>query len=48
MLLPVSLTGLTTIAGFVAMIVNPIDAVQEFGIFATIGLVYISVLSVTE
>ena len=47
MLLPVSLTCLTTIAGFLAMMLNPIDAVQEFGIFATIGLVYISVLSVT-
>ncbi|HYQ70836.1 MAG TPA: MMPL family transporter, partial [Gammaproteobacteria bacterium] len=47
MVLPVSLTGLTTIAGFIAMMANPIDAVQEFGIFAAIGVVYVSVLSIT-
>jgi len=47
MALPVTLTGLTTIAGFVAMMANPIGAVQEFGIFAAIGVVYVSVLSIT-
>ena len=47
MTLPVALTGLTTIAGFIAMMANPIDAVQEFGIFAAIGVVYVSVLSIT-
>ncbi len=47
MILPVSLTGLTTIAGFIALMANPIDAVQEFGIFAAIGVVYITVLSIT-
>jgi predicted RND superfamily exporter protein len=47
MILPVSLTGLTTIAGFVAMMANPIGAVKEFGIFAAIGVVYVTVLSIT-
>ena len=47
MTLPVLLTGLTTIAGFVALMANPIMAVKEFGIFSAIGVVYISVLSVT-
>jgi predicted RND superfamily exporter protein len=47
MALPVALTGLTTIAGFVALMANPIDAVQEFGVFAAIGVVYVSVLSIT-
>ena len=47
MTLPVLLTGLTTIAGFVALIANPIEAVKEFGIFSAIGVVYISILSVT-
>ncbi|MGD8629220.1 MAG: MMPL family transporter [Gammaproteobacteria bacterium] len=47
MILPVTLTGLTTIAGFVALMANPIDAVQEFGIFAAIGVVYITLLSIT-
>jgi len=47
MVLPVSLTGLTTLAGFVALVTNPIDAVREFGIFAAIGVVYITILSIT-
>ncbi len=47
MTLPVMLTGLTTIAGFIALMANPIDAVREFGIFSAIGVVYISILSVT-
>jgi predicted RND superfamily exporter protein len=47
MTLPVMLTGLTTIAGFIALMANPIAAVKEFGIFSSIGVVYISLLSVT-
>jgi predicted RND superfamily exporter protein len=47
MTLPVMLTGLTTIAGFIALMTNPISAVQEFGIFSAIGVVYITVLSIT-
>ena len=47
MSLPVILTGLTTIAGFIALMANPISAVQEFGVFAAIGVVYITVLSIT-
>ena len=46
-MLPVALTGLTTMAGFVALIVNPIAAVKEFGIFAVIGVVIITLLSLT-
>jgi predicted RND superfamily exporter protein len=46
-LLPVILTGLTTIAGFVALIINPITAVREFGILSAIGVVLITILSVT-
>ena len=47
MTLPVTLTGLTTIAGFIALMANPITAVKEFGVFAAIGVVYITVLSIT-
>jgi len=47
MVLPVTLTGLTTIAGFIALMTNPIGAVQEFGIFSAIGVVYITILSIT-
>ena len=46
-MLPVVLTGVTTTAGFVALIVNPITAVKEFGIFAVIGVVIITLLSIT-
>ena len=45
MTLPVILTGLTTIAGFIALMANPITAVREFGVFAAIGVVYIPALS---
>lgn len=47
MTLPVLLTGLTTIGGFIALIANPIMAIKEFGIFAAIGVVYITLLSIT-
>ncbi|NNG12806.1 MAG: MMPL family transporter [Halobacteria archaeon] len=46
-MLPVVLTGLTTTAGFIALIVNPIAAVKEFGIFAVIGVIIITLLSIT-
>jgi predicted RND superfamily exporter protein len=46
-LLPVLLTGITTIAGFVALMVNPITAVREFGILSAIGVVQITLLSIT-
>ncbi|MGB5338477.1 MAG: MMPL family transporter, partial [Gammaproteobacteria bacterium] len=46
-MLPVLLTGLTTIAGFIALVVNPIEAVREFGIFSVIGIAIITILSVT-
>jgi len=46
-MLPVVLTGLTTIAGFVALMVNPIEAIREFGFFSVIGVIYITILSLT-
>ena len=46
-MLPVLLTGLTTIAGFAALMVNPISAVREFGILSAIGVVIITLLSIT-
>ncbi|MGB5178817.1 MAG: efflux RND transporter permease subunit [Gammaproteobacteria bacterium] len=47
MTLPVILTGLTTIAGFIALMANPITAVREFGVFSAIGVVFITLLSIT-
>ena len=46
-LLPVVLTGVTTTAGFVALMINPITAVREFGILSAVGVVLITILSVT-
>ncbi len=46
-MLPVVITGLTTTAGFIALIINPIAAVKEFGIFAVIGVIIITLLSIT-
>jgi predicted RND superfamily exporter protein len=46
-MLPVILTGVTTIAGFVALVINPINAVREFGILSAIGVLLITILSVT-
>lgn len=45
--LPVIMAGLTTMAGFVSLMVNPIPAIQEFGLFATIGVIYLTLLSIT-
>lgn len=45
--LPVVLAGLTTIAGFVALMLSPMAAIREFGLFAAIGVVYTTFLSVT-
>lgn len=46
-MLPVLLTGITTVAGFIALILNPIEAVKEFGVFSVIGITIITILSVT-
>jgi predicted RND superfamily exporter protein len=46
-LLPVLLTGLTTIAGFASMVVNPIEAISEFGELAVIGVIIITLVSIT-
>ncbi len=37
--LPILLTALTTIAGFMAMTLSPIGAIREVGIFSSIGIV---------
>jgi predicted RND superfamily exporter protein len=46
-MMPVILTGITTIAGFAALTINPIDAVRKFGILSVIGVLLITILSVT-
>ncbi len=46
-LLPVLLAGLTTVAGFISLMANPIEAISEFGLLSTIGVIVINLLSVT-
>ena len=46
-LLPVLLTGVTTIAGFASMVVNPIEAISEFGELSVIGVIVITIISIT-
>ena len=38
--LPMLLTGLTTAAGFMALMLNPLTAVREFSLLSTIGVFY--------
>lgn len=45
--LPLFITGLTTSAGFLALLVNPLAAVKEFAFFATLGVVYTVLLALT-
>lgn len=35
--LPVMLTGLTTVAGFISLTISPLEAIRELGIFTVIG-----------
>jgi predicted RND superfamily exporter protein len=45
--LPVSLTGLTTAAGFASFALSPLGAVREFGLFSVIGVVCTVVAALT-
>ena len=43
--LPIALTGLTTIAGFLSLTVSPFAAVREFGLIAVVGVALTVLLS---
>ncbi len=45
--LPLLLTSLTTIAGFLALLLNPLPAVREFALFASVGIGFTLVLCLT-
>ncbi len=45
--LPIVLTGLTTIAGFLSLVVSPFAAVREFGFIAVVGVAVTVFLSLT-
>ena len=45
--LPVLLAGLTTAVGFSSLYVSELSAIREFGLFAVIGVVYATFISLT-
>ena len=45
--LPLLLTGITTAAGFLALLLNPLPAVREFALFASIGIGFTLLLSLS-
>ena len=44
---PVTVTAITTVAGFIALVVSPIPAVQELGLYSSIGIVTINLFTLT-
>ena len=44
---PVTVTAITTVAGFIALVVSPIPAVQELGLYSSIGIVTINLFALT-
>ena len=44
---PVSVTALTTVSGFAALMVSPIPAVKELGLYSSIGIIVINLFALT-
>ena len=42
--IPVTVTAITTVAGFIALVVSPIPAVQQLGLYSSVGIVAINLL----
>ena len=47
MALPVALTGLTTVAGFLSLVISPFGAVREFGLLSIVGVAVAVLVSLT-
>ena len=45
--MPLSVTAMTTIAGFAALIISPIPAIKTMGIYACVGIASIIFMSLT-
>jgi len=45
--LPMFLTGSTTVAGFLSLVTSPLGAIREFGLYGGIGLAFVMVASMT-
>ena len=44
---PVTVTAITTVAGFIALVVSPIPAVQQLGLYASVGIISINLFTLT-
>ena len=44
---PVTVTALTTVAGFIALVVSPIPAVQQLGLYSSVGIIFINLFTLT-
>jgi len=44
---PVTVTAITTVAGFVALVVSPIPAVKQLGMYSSVGIVAINIFTLT-
>ena len=44
---PVTVTAITTVVGFLALVVSPIPAVQQLGFYSSIGIVSINLFTLT-
>jgi len=40
-------TAITTVAGFIALVVSPIPAVQQLGLYTSVGIVFINLFTLT-
>ena len=45
--IPVTVTAITTVAGFIALVVSPIPAVQQLGLYSSVGIVSINFFTLT-
>jgi predicted RND superfamily exporter protein/CRP-like cAMP-binding protein len=44
---PVTVTAITTVAGFIALMVSPIPAVQQLGLYSSVGIISINLFTLT-
>ena len=45
--IPVTVTAITTVAGFIALVVSPIPAVQQLGLYSSVGIIFINLFTLT-
>ncbi len=45
--IPVTVTAITTVAGFIALMISPIPAVQQLGFYSSVGIISINLFTLT-